>query len=83
MIRMMRIALAEEVDRYTLRAPGQASSYFFGYSKLQTLRAKSQLGLGSKFDVQSYHDFIIAQALLPPDLLETAVMEYYVQPRLD
>lgn len=72
----------EEVDRYTFNAPGQATAYFFGYSKLEALRAKTQLALGSRFDTQSYHDFIIAQGLLPPDLLEKAVMEYYVKPRL-
>jgi hypothetical protein len=71
----------EEVDRYSFRAPGQATSYFFGYSKLEALRARTQLALGDRFEVQSYHDFIIAQGLLPPDLLEQAVMEYYVKPR--
>jgi hypothetical protein len=71
----------EEVDRYTFTAPGQATSYFFGYSKLEALRARTQLALGERFDAQSYHDFIIAQGLLPPDLLEQAVMEYYVKPR--
>ena len=71
----------QEIDRYTFRAPGQATAYFFGYSKLEALRAKTQLALGSKFEAQSYHDFIIAQGLLPPDLLEAAVTEYYVKPR--
>jgi Bacterial protein of unknown function (DUF885) len=72
----------EEVDRYTFLSPGQATAYFFGYSKLEALRAKTQLLLGDKFDAQSYHDFIIAQGLLPPELLEKAVMEYYVKARL-
>ena len=71
----------EEVDRYTFLLPGQATAYFFGYSKLEALRAKTQLALGPKFDALSYHDFILAQGLLPPELLEKAVMEYYVKPR--
>jgi len=70
----------EEVDRYTFTAPGQATSYFFGYSKLQALRTKTELALGQKFRQQSYHDFIVAQGLLPPELLEKAVMEGYVKP---
>jgi len=70
----------EEIDRYTFRAPGQATSYFFGYSKLQALRAKTELALGQKFRPQSYHDFIVAQGLLPPELLEKAVMDGYVKP---
>ena len=70
----------EEIDRYTFTAPGQATSYFFGYCKLQALRAKTELALGQKFRPQSYHDFIVAQGLLPPELLEKAVMEGYVKP---
>ena len=69
----------QEVDRYTFRAPGQATSYFFGYSKLESLRARTELAMGAKFVPQTYHDYIIAQGLLPPDLLEKAVMEGYVK----
>jgi uncharacterized protein (DUF885 family) len=69
----------QEVDRYTFTAPGQATSYFFGYSKLEALRARVELALGPKFTPQSYHDFIIAQGLLPPQLLEQAVMNDYVK----
>ncbi len=72
----------EEVDRYTFLAPGQATSYFFGYSKLETLRARAEIALGPKFSSQSYHDYIIAQGLLPPELVEKAVMEDYVKTRL-
>jgi hypothetical protein len=72
----------EEVDRYTFLAPGQATSYFFGYSKLETVRARAEIALGPKFSPQSFHDYIIAQGLLPPDLLEKAVMEDYVKRRL-
>ncbi len=69
----------EEVDRYTFRAPGQATSYFFGYSKLEALRARAELALGQRFAPQGYHDYIIAQGLLPLDLLERAVMDGYVK----
>jgi hypothetical protein len=72
----------EEVDRYTFRAPGQATSYFFGYSKLEALRARAELALGPKFAPQGYHDYIIAQGLLPLDLLEKAVMDGYVKSQL-
>lgn len=72
----------EEVDRYTFRAPGQATSYFFGYSKLEALRARAELALGAKFAPQGYHDYIIAQGLLPLDLLEKAVMDGYVKSQL-
>jgi len=72
----------EEIDRYTFNAPGQATSYFYGFSKLEALRARVEIALGRKFDALSYHDFILAQGLLPADLLEQAVMANYVPARL-
>jgi hypothetical protein len=68
----------QEVDRYTFNAPGQATSYFFGYTKLEALRAKTELALGGQLNLQAYHDFIIHQGLLPPELLEKAVTEDFV-----
>ncbi|HKT71829.1 MAG TPA: DUF885 domain-containing protein [Steroidobacteraceae bacterium] len=68
----------EEIDRFTFTAPGQATSYFFGYSKLEALRARAQFGLGERFEEQTYHDFVINQGLLPLALLEQAVTESFV-----
>jgi len=68
----------EEVERYTYRAPGQANSYFYGYTKLIALRKEAEAALGSKFNQQKFHDFILAQGLLPPDLMRKAVMEDFV-----
>src|SRR2546429_8966130 len=48
-----------EVDRYTFTSPGQATSYFYGYTKIEALRAKTELALGKKFNAQAYHDFLI------------------------
>ncbi|EKE68904.1 DUF885 domain-containing protein [Gallaecimonas xiamenensis] len=68
----------QEVDRYTFRAPGQATSYYYGYMALRELRTKVELKLKDKFDQQAFHDFILAQGLLPPELLEKAVMADFV-----
>jgi uncharacterized protein (DUF885 family) len=68
----------EEVERYTYRAPGQANSYFYGYTKLIALRKDVEAALGAKFDQKKFHDFILAQGLLPPDLMRKAVMEDFV-----
>lgn len=68
----------QEVDRYTFRSPGQATAYFYGYSKLNALRTQTELALPKRFDALKYHDFIIGQGLLPFDLLEQAVMREYV-----
>jgi len=68
----------EEVERFTYRMPGQANSYFYGYTKLITLRKDTEAALGPKFDQKKFHDFILAQGLLPPDLMREAVMEVFV-----
>lgn len=72
----------QEVERYTFRTPGQAPSYYVGYSRLMELRTDAERMLGKNFDRLSYHDFILAQGLLPPSLLRKAVIEEYVKPRL-
>jgi Bacterial protein of unknown function (DUF885) len=68
----------EEVERYTYRSPGQANSYFYGYTKLIALRKDVEAKLGTKFNQKNFHDFILAQGLLPPDLMRKAVMEDFV-----
>ena len=68
----------EEVERFTLRAPGQANSYFYGYTKLIALRAETQKLLGDKFNALQFHDFLLSQGLLPPDLMRKAVLEEFV-----
>jgi hypothetical protein len=73
----------QEVDRYSFRAPGQATSYFYGYERQVSLRGKAEMALGKNFDAQSYHDFVIDQGMLPPELLEQAVMEQYLPARLN
>jgi len=67
-----------EIERYTYRIPGQAPAYYFGYTKLQALRIQTELALRDDFDQQSFHDFILAQGMLPPDLMNKAVMEDFV-----
>jgi len=71
----------QEVERYTFWAPGQAPSYFVGYSRLMELRTEAELALGGKFDRRTYHDFILAQGLVPPRLLREAVMNGYLERR--
>lgn len=68
----------QEVQRYTFLAPGQATSYFCGYTRLMELRTEVERRLGPKFDRQKYHDFVLAQGMLPPALLRKAVLEDFV-----
>jgi len=68
----------EEVERFTYRAPGQANSYFYGYTKLLSIRKETESALGAKFNQKDFHDFILAQGLLPPDLMRQAVLGEFV-----
>jgi hypothetical protein len=68
----------QEVERYTFRMPGQANSYFYGYTKLLQLRKDTEAALGTKFDQKKFHDFVLGQGLLPPDLMRKAVMEDFI-----
>jgi uncharacterized protein (DUF885 family) len=72
----------QEVERYTFRSPGQAPSYFVGYSRLMELRTDVERLLGDRFDRQAYHDFVLDQGMLSPALLRRAVMERWVAPQL-
>jgi Bacterial protein of unknown function (DUF885) len=67
-----------EVERYTFRAPGQATSYFYGYTKLVALRAEAEAALGAAFDARAFHDFVLDQGLVPPDALRAAVLDRFV-----
>ncbi len=72
-----------EVERYTYRIPGQATAYYYGYNKMQALRAQTEVRLRDKFDQQAFHDFVLDQGLLPPDILKDAVMNEFVPSQLN
>jgi hypothetical protein len=72
-----------EIERYTYRIPGQATAYYYGYNKMQSLRAQTELKLKDKFDQQAFHDFVLAQGTLPPDILKEAVMNDFVPAQLN
>ncbi len=67
-----------EIERYTYRMPGQATAYYFGYTRMQALRTQAELALQDDFDQQAFHDFVLSQGMLPPDLLKKAVMDNFV-----
>jgi hypothetical protein len=68
----------QEIERYTFRAPGQATSYFVGYSRLLEIRGQAELSLGAAFDRRAFNDFILAQGALTPALLRKAVVEEFI-----
>ena len=77
-IGLSKAMASSEADRYAFLAPGQATSYYYGYRNLQRLRTEVEMTLGDRFNQRKYHDFILEQGLLPPDLLRKAVLEDFV-----
>jgi hypothetical protein len=67
-----------ELERYTFLSVAQAPCYFHGYTRLLELRALAERKLGRRFDRRSFHDFVIAQGLLPPALMRRAVLEQWL-----
>ncbi|WP_367347284.1 DUF885 domain-containing protein [Stenotrophomonas bentonitica] len=68
----------QELDRYMVRMPGQAGSYFYGYTRILELRMQTELALGDKFDRLAFNNFLLDQGLLPPDQLAKAVNEVFI-----
>ena len=72
----------EEIERYTLENPGQAVSYFYGFTQLLSLRKETEAALGTKFNQLRFHDFVLGQGLLTPSLLRKAVLDDFVPSQL-
>lgn len=80
---MKEVVLSEpfaqsEVDRYSYRSPGQATSYYYGYVKLRALKTLAEIELGERFNLKAFNDFVIAQGILPPALMKQAVLEEFI-----
>ncbi len=50
-----------------------------GYMKLRKLRARTELALRGKFNQKAFHDFLLRQGLLPPELLEKVVANEFIR----
>jgi hypothetical protein len=80
---MKEVVLSEpfaqsEVDRYSYRSPGQATAYYYGYVKLRALKTLAEIELGPRFDLKAFNDFVIAQGILPPELMKQAVLADFI-----
>jgi hypothetical protein len=77
-VRLSEPMAKQEVDRYTFDAPGQATSYFYGYTKLSALRTRVEIALGPRFSALAYHDAIVSAGVLPLDVLERTLLDDFV-----
>ena len=63
------------VERHIVM-PSQATAYKVGMLKILSLREKSKIALGDKFDIREYHDVILKNGPLPLNVLEDFVDNY-------
>ncbi|HWV16366.1 MAG TPA: DUF885 domain-containing protein [Cellvibrio sp.] len=59
-------------ERY-MAWPGPALAYKVGALKFQELRNRAQQRLGEKFSLQSFHDLVLSEGVLPLSILEAKV----------
>jgi uncharacterized protein (DUF885 family) len=62
--------IASETLRYSTDLPGQALAYGLGCLKFRQLRERAERALGSRFDVRSFHDALLAAGALPMTILD-------------
>lgn len=55
-----------------------SSGYFYSYSRLLQLRTDVERTLVARFDALRFHDFVLGQGPLPPQLLRNAVIREFV-----
>ena len=68
----------QEVERYLFLAPGQATSYFVGYSRLLEIRQDAERAMGPAFDRKRFNDFLLSQGAVSPAMLARAVADDFV-----
>ena len=65
----------QEIKRYTKTFVGQAPTYFYGARQFQAMR--SQLEQQPGFSLQKFHDSILSQGYLEPELLKQVIIDRY------
>ena len=72
---MTRTAATVEVLRYMVW-PGQALGYKIGELTIRDIRKTAEQRLGSRFDVRTFHDAVLAEGHLPLDMLRARMDQW-------
>ena len=65
-------SVRSEVRRY-FNNPGQATAYKIGMLKILEYRAMAEEGLGSDFDIKTFHDTVLGSGALPMPVLQAKI----------
>jgi len=58
-----------EVLRYAIAMPAQALAYKLGATHIEDLRRHAETALGPRFDVRRFHEAVLGNGSLPPEIL--------------
>jgi uncharacterized protein (DUF885 family) len=65
--------IATETLRFASDIPGQALAYHVGHLAIARLRAEAAAGLGARFDLREFHEWVLGDGDLPLPLLERRI----------
>ena len=63
------VQIDSEVLRYSIAMPAQALAYKLGATHIENLRRHAETALGPRFDVRRFHEAVLGNGSLPPDIL--------------
>jgi uncharacterized protein (DUF885 family) len=69
-------AEAEAMVDYVTSAPGDGAACMMGGQKFQSLRARAQQALGSRFDERVFHARILRDGSMPLDMLDATIKSW-------
>jgi uncharacterized protein (DUF885 family) len=63
------VQIDSEILRYSIAMPAQALAYKLGATHIENLRRHAEAALGPRFDVRRFHDAVLGNGSLPPEIL--------------
>jgi len=75
---LSELNIRAEIDRY-ITWPGQAVSYKYGELKIKELRRRAEKALGKKFNLRSFHSYLLGAGALPLEVLESRVDQWIAE----